>query len=359
MISQSPYLRVSYAESNRILDEPYQRILVALIVLALLVCPMFSSDYLLHLLNLSLLATIAAVGLNLLTGYCGQISLGHASFIAIGAFTTAVLAQRYHAPFWLAVPASCIAGAAIGFIVGLPALRFRGIYLAITTLAMHYAIIFLLTTYQANFDASATAGISVPAPSLFGLELDGQRSWYYALLLTTCVVVLFGINLSRTYIGRTWVAIRDRDIAAAASGINVARFKLLAFTCSAALAALAGSLGAYFTAVVTVEAYTLELAILYLGMIIVGGMGSIAGSVLGAVFMTLLPFVIERGFEELPRSWRLGTTAFGIQEAAVGIAIIGFLLFEPKGLIEIYRRTATYFERWPFRYRELKPAERR
>lgn len=356
---ESPYLRVSYAETNRILDEPYQRVLVALTVLALLVFPLFGSDYLLHLLNLSLLATIAAVGLNLLTGYCGQISLGHASFIAIGAFTTAVLAQRYHAPFWLAVPASCIAGAAIGFIVGLPALRFRGIYLAITTLAMHYAIIFLLTTYQANFDASATAGISVPAPSLFGLELDGQRPWYYALLLTTCAVVLFGINLSRTYIGRTWVAIRDRDIAAAASGINVARFKLLAFTCSAALAALAGSLGAYFTAVVTVEAYTLELAILYLGMIIVGGMGSIAGSVLGAVFMTLLPFAIERGFEELPRSWRLGTTAFGIQEAAVGIAIIGFLLFEPKGLIEIYRRIATYFERWPFRYRELKPAERR
>jgi branched-chain amino acid transport system permease protein len=164
--------------------------------------------------------------------------------------------------------------------------------------------------------------------------------------------VMFALNLSRTYIGRAWVAIRDRDIAAETSGINVPRYKLLAFTISAALAALAGSLGAYFTTVVTVEEYTLELAIVYLAMIIVGGMGSVIGSVLGAVFITLLPFGVARIFEAFP--WQLGTTAFGVQQAAIGFAIIGFLLFEPDGLIEIYRRIATYFERWPFRYRELR-----
>jgi branched-chain amino acid transport system permease protein len=359
MFSNSPYLRVSYAETNRVLDEPYQRVIVGIIVVALVCAPFLRSEYLLHLLNLTLLATIGSVGLNLLTGYCGQVSLGHAGFIAIGAFTTAILAQVYGLPFWIAVPASCVAGAVVGFVVGLPALRFRGIYLAITTLAMHYAIIFLLTAYQANFGASATAGISVPAPAIGGWELSGQRAWYVVLLVITTAVVIFSLNLSRTHIGRAWVAIRDRDIAAAACGIDVTRLKLLAFMTSAALAALTGSLGAYFTTVVTVEAYTLELAILYLAMIIVGGMGSTAGSVLGAVFMTLLPFGIERVFDELPRAWRLGSTAFGFQEAAVGIAIIAFLLFEPKGLIEIYRRIAIYFERWPFRYRELQPAERR
>jgi branched-chain amino acid transport system permease protein len=242
-------------------------------------------------------------------------------------------------------------------IVGLPALRFRGIYLAITTLAMHYAIIYVLTAYQANVGPSATAGITVPAPSLGGFTLDGERAWYYVLLLIATAVVVFGINLSRTYIGRAWVAIRDRDIAAEAAGINVTRYKLLAFMTSAVLAALAGSLGAYFTSVVTVEEYTLELAIIYLAMIIVGGMGSIAGSVLGAVFMTMMPFGIERIFEMLP--WRLGTTAFGIQQAAIGLVIIGFLLFEPDGLIEMYRRVATYFERWPFRYREVRSMGRR
>ena len=168
--------------------------------------------------------------------------------------------------------------------------------------------------------------------------------------------MLFGLNLARSYIGRACTGYCDRDIAAEASGINVPRYKLLAFTVSAALAALAGSLGAYFTTVVTVEEYTLELAIVYLAMIIVGGMGSVIGAVLGAVFITLLPFGVERIFEMLP--WELGTTAFGVQEAAVGVAIIGFLLFEPDGLIEIYRRVATYFERWPFRYRELKAGAR-
>ena len=359
MAAGSPYLRVTYAETNRILPEPYQRVLVAGVAVAALALPVFGNAYLIYLLNLTFLAIIGAVGLNLLTGYCGQVSLGHASFLAIGAFVTAVLANRYGAPVWLALPAACLVGAVVGLVVGLPALRFRGIYLAITTLAMHYAIIFALTTYQANFGSSATAGISVPAPALGPYEINGGRAWYWTLLLVSAAVILLGLNLSRGYIGRAWVAIRDRDIAAASVGIHVARFKLLAFVCSATLAALAGSLGAYFTGVVTVEAYTLELAIIYLAMIIVGGMGSIAGAVLGAVFMTLMPFGIERLFEALPQAWRLGTTSYGLQEAATGVAIIVFLLFEPKGLIEIYRRIAEYFERWPFRYRELQPAERR
>jgi branched-chain amino acid transport system permease protein len=311
-----------------------------------------AGSYFLHLMNLCSIAVIGAVGINLLTGYCGQLSLGQASFLAIGAFTTAILSQRFGMPFFVAIPASCCAGAAVGFVVGLPALRFRGIYLAITTLAMHYAIIYVLTDYQAIVGPSASAGITVPAPSLAGFTLNSERGWFYVLLVVATLVVMFGLNLSRTYIGRAWVAIRDRDIAAEASGINVPHYKLLAFTISAALAALAGSLGAYFTTVVTVEEYTLELAIVYLAMIIVGGMGSITGSVLGAIFITLLPFGVDRLFEVLP--WQLGTTAFGIQQAAIGVAIIGFLLFEPDGLIEIYRRIATYFERWPFRYRELK-----
>ena len=353
MTSRSPYLLVSYAQTNRVLPEPYQRVVVAAIGVMLLCIPAVSGDYFLHLMNLCFIAVIGAVGINLLTGYCGQLSLGQASFMAIGAFTSAILAQRYGMPFFIAVPASCCAGAAVGFLVGLPALRFRGIYLAITTLAMHYAIIYVLTDYQAIVGPSASAGITVPPPSVGGFKLATERGWFYALLVITAFVVMFGINLARSYIGRAWVAIRDRDIAAETSGINVPRYKLLAFTISAALAALAGSLGAYFTTVVTVEEYTLELAIVYLAMIIVGGMGSVVGSVLGAVFITLLPFAVQRIFEMLP--WQLGTTVFGIQEGAIGLAIIIFLLFEPDGLIEMYRRVATYFERWPFRYREIRP----
>lgn len=359
MAAGSPYLFVSYPQAIRLVREPYQRVLVALALAALVLVPLGASPFFLRLVSMSFLAVISAVGLNLLTGYCGQISLGHAGFMAIGAFTPVILVTHAAMPFWVTVPAGCAAGALLGLVVGLPSLRFRGIYLAIATLAMHYAIIYLLTAYQANVGPSATAGIPIPTATLGPLELRDERAWYYLLLAVASVVVVFGLNLARGRAGRAWVAIRDRDIAAAALGVEVARYKLRAFMVSAALAALAGSLGAYFTTVVTVEEFTLELAILTIGMIIVGGMGSILGSVFGAFFLTLLPFAIDRAFEVLPPSWRYGSTLFGVQEGAVGLCIIGFLLFEPKGVVEIYRRLAQYFERWPFRYRELQAQARR
>jgi branched-chain amino acid transport system permease protein len=359
MSSGSPYLYVDYAQTLRLLREPYQRVVVALFVLALLAVPLVANTFILHLVNMSFLAVIGAVGLNLLTGYCGQLSLGHAGFLAIGAFTTAILITHAGTPFWINVPVASVVGALVGLLVGIPSLRFRGIYLAIATLAMHYAIVYGLTVYQANIGPSASAGIPIPTATIGPLKIDGEYAWYYLLGGVACVVVLVGLNLARGRAGRAWVAIRDRDIAAAALGVDVPRYKLLAFMTSAGLAALAGALSAYFTAVVTVEEFTLELAILYLGIIIVGGMGSIVGSVLGAFFLTLLPWGIDRLFDVLPSSWRYGSALFGVQQAAIGLCIIGFLLFEPKGLVEIYRRIAEYFERWPFRYRELQAQARR
>lgn len=356
--SRSPYLFVSYAETNKIFRERYQKYLVAFSLVGLLVMPAYSSDYLMHLFNLTFIAVIGAIGLNLLSGYCGQISLGHAGFLAVGAYTTVMLVKYVHAPFWFAVPMSCVVGALLGFFVGLSALRFRGIYLAIVTLAMHYAIVFLLTTYQVNFALSATAGIPIPTATLGPIVLSGERSWYYFLFLMVFCVVVFALNLLRTRPGRAWIAIRDRDIAAESLGIHLARYKLLAFMISSVLASLAGSLGAYFSSVVTIEEYTVELAISYVAMIIVGGIGSILGSIFGATFITLLPFVIDYVFEFLPSTWRYGSTIFGVQVGAVGLSIIGFLLFEPKGLAEIYRNIAVYFERWPFRYRQLQQERR-
>lgn len=354
----SPYLYVSYDQLTRLVKEPYQKALIGTAVVAVALVPLVASPFFVRLMCLSLIAVISAVGLNLLTGYCGQLSLGHAGFIATGAFTTVVLVGL-GAPFWINVPAGCVTGALLGLLVGLPSLRFRGIYLAIGTLAMHYAIIYLLTTYQANVGPSATAGIPIPVASIGALRFDDERSWFYLLLVVAAAVVMFGLNLARGRAGRAWVAIRDRDIAAAALGVEVARYKLHAFTVSAALAGLTGSLGAYFSGVVTVEEFTLELAILYIGMIIVGGMGSILGSILGAFFLTLLPFGIDHLFAYLPTTWRFGSAVFGVQSGAIGVCIIAFLLFEPRGLVEIYRRIAEYFERWPFRYRELQAQARR
>ena len=217
------------------------------------------------------------------------------------------------APFIIVLPAAALSGALLGFIVGLPSLRFRGVYLAISTLAMHYAIIFLATSYQANFGSSATAGITIPDPVIGPFVLAGDRAWYYFLLVLLVLITAACVNLVRTRAGRAWMAICDRDIAAQALGINLARYKLLAFIVSSILASLSGSLLAYYSNVVTVEKYTLDLAVIYVAMIIVGGMGSILGALLGAMFITLLPFSIDFLFAYLPRSWRFGSTLFGVQ----------------------------------------------
>ena len=186
----------------------------------------------------------------------------------------------------------------------------------------------------------------------------GEYAWYYFLLVVVTLITMACINLVRTRPGRAWMAIRDRDIAAEALGVNIARYKLAAFMVSSMLASVTGSLTAYFSNVVTVERYTIDLAVIYVAMIIVGGMGSILGALMGAIFITLLPYGIDNLFEYLPRAWRFGSTVFGVQTGTVGVCIILFLLFEPKGLAEIWRRSETYFDRWPFRYRPLDNTRR-
>jgi branched-chain amino acid transport system permease protein len=351
-------LRTSYLESNEVLRRPYQKLLVAIILAAAILLPAGSSDYFVHLVNLCFLACVGALGLMILTGFCGQISLGHAAFLAIGAFTTVILTVHLKMPFIIVVPAAAVSGAIVGFIVGLPSLRFRGVYLAISTLAMHYAIIFLCTSYQAKFGSSASAGITISDPIIGPFRLRGAFAWYYFLLALLTLVTTGCVNLVRTRPGRAWMAIRDRDIAAEALGVNLTWYKLSAFMLSATLASVSGSLAAYYSNVVTVEGYTLDLAVIYVAMIIVGGMGSILGGLLGAIFITLLPYGIDSVFEFLPRAWRFGSTVFGVQVGAVGVCIILFLLLEPKGLAEIWRRTETYFDRWPFRYRPLDTTRR-
>lgn len=358
MVRATANLRTSYLEANEILKRPYQRLLVASILACLVALPAASSGYFLHLINQCFLAGIGALGLSILTGYCGQISLGHAAFMAIGGFTAVILKAHLGLSFLVVLPASAIAGAFAGCIVGLPSLRFRGVYLAISTLAMHYAIIYLATAYQARFGSSASAGIPIEDPRIGPITLSGETSWYYFLLIFLSAVTFGCFNLVRTCAGRAWMAIRDRYVAAEALGINLTRYKLLAFMVSATLASVSGCLMAFNANVVTVEKYTLDLAIIYVAIIIVGGMGSILGTLLGAAFITLLPYAIDTLFEFLPRNWGFGSTLFGVQTGAVGLCIILFLLFEPKGLAELWRRIETYFARWPFRYRPLDAARR-
>jgi branched-chain amino acid transport system permease protein len=289
----------------------------------------------------------------MLTGITGQVSLGHAAFLCIGGFSVVAAQQHLAADFWLGLPLAAVAGALVGVLVGLPAARFRGIYLAISTLAMHYAIVFLAKTYQARLGTSASEGIFIRDPQIAGYVLADDRHWYYVLLLLCLVVTWLSLNAMRTRTGRAWIAIRDRDVSAEAVGINLTRYKLSAFVVSSALASFLGGVVAYYTNSVSSDIYTIDIAVVYLAMVIVGGLGSPLGAILGAFFITFLPYAVEAAFAFAPASWRSGGALFAYQLGATGLCILLFLVFEPRGLVEIWRRLETYFERWPFRYRAL------
>lgn len=353
MFRQPPNLVVSQGERSRVFPRNYQRVLILVVLAAAIVAPFTLTSYHTHLLNLALIASMGALSLNMLTGLTGQVSLGHAAFLAIGGFSAAIVESATPVGIWLSVPLAGAAGGLVGLLVGMPGTRFRGLYLAISTLAMHYAIIFAAKWYQVELGASASEGIAIPDPQLFGHSLSGDRSWYFVLLALLVLTTWVFLNLLRSRIGRAWIAVRDRDISAEALGINIFRAKLSAFVVSSAITSMVGAILAYYTNSVSSDNYTIDIAVTYLAMIIIGGMGSPMGAILGAFFVTFLPYSVEGLMSYAPVSWRAGGALFAYQVGAVGLFILLFIVLEPRGLVEVWRRIETYFERWPFKYRAL------
>ena len=307
---------------------------VLALVTAAIAFPLVSTPFLLDLCNQVLLTSMGAVALMLLTGYAGQISLGHAGFLAAGAFTVGILFKELGAPFWVTLPAAAAVGGVLGLVFGLPSLRLRGLYLGISTLGLHFVVVYLGNEYQSR--RGLDTGVVIDPPSLAGYTLTGERAWYVVLLVATTVTVLFSLNLLRSRAGRAWRALRDREVVAGALGINVARAKLSAFVVSSVITALAGALFAYFRSFVSIDAFDLYLGIQYVAMVIIGGMGSILGAILGAAFVVLFPYAIEGAAAFLPQ--RFATQVFALDYAAFGAVMILFLLFEPQGLVGILQR---------------------
>jgi branched-chain amino acid transport system permease protein len=309
----------------------------------LLVLPVWASPFHLDLACQVFIACIGSLTLMLLTGFAGQISLGHAGLLAAGAFTTGILFRETGAPFWLTIPAAAIVGAVLGLVFGIPSLRLRGIYLAVSTIALHFMVIYLGGEYENTRGLSS--GIVVDPPSLFGWSLDSGRPWYYVLLALAAVTYLLFANILRTRTGRAWSAIRSREAVAEALGINIARYKLLAFVISSSVTAVAGALLTYYRTFVSSEAFSLDVTIQYVAMIIIGGMGSQFGALLGAASVTLLPYAIEGAMQALPGGAGHAEWAFAVNYAAFGIVMCAFLLFEPHGLIAIWRRIRHFLGR--------------
>jgi branched-chain amino acid transport system permease protein len=345
MTRVTDYLHTRYEQEFALVKLRPQFRALALFCMLLAGFPFIASPFLIDLADQVLLASIGALSLMLLTGYAGQISLGHAGLIAAGAYTVGILVREVDAPFWITLPAACLVGAVLGLIFGLPSLRLRGLYLAVSTLGLHFVVIYLGGEYESRRGYST--GVVIDPPQIGSWALSGAFEWYFVLLGAVVIVLLLILNLLRSRTGRAWRALRGHEVVAEALGIDVARYKLLAFVISSMITALAGALFAYFRHFVSIDAFSLYLTIQYVAMVIVGGMGSLLGAFLGATFVVLLPYVIETAASTLPS--RLGDLVFALNYAAFGLVMILFLLFEPEGLIGIWRRIVAYFRLWPFK----------
>lgn len=318
-----------------------------------LVVPLVASPYVLTVLNLILVAVVGAIGLNILTGNTGQISIGQGAFMMVGAYTAADMIIYMHASFWITLPAAGIVTALVGVIVGIPSLRIKGLYLCIATLAAQF-IIQWIVNHVAWISGGTQATIQMPPPNVFGISIDNQARFYLFLLAFAVLATIVAKNLLRSRFGRAFIAVRDQDIAAEMIGINIFRTKLISFAISSFYAGVCGALYSYYLGIANYEQFELDVSIDYLAMIIIGGLGSVRGSILGAIFITLVPVVSRRALDSAGALIGAGFDVSGIlpelRLILFGGLIIVFLLAEPEGLDRLWRNVQNYFRTWPFSY---------
>jgi branched-chain amino acid transport system permease protein len=337
-----------------LVDSGLRRAALGGLALLLVLLPWLASGFVLELVSQTALAAVGALALNVLTGMAGQVSLGHAGFLAAGAFTVGVLVDGWQAGPFLTLPAAAAMGGLLGLAVGIPSLRLRGLYLALGTLAMHFLVLYAGSEYQAHWGHQT--GVSVPPLVVAGYRIRTGVQWYYVLVGLAALATFFAVNLGRSRVGHAWLAIRDREIAAASLGIAVARYKLLAFVASSAVTALAGAVWAYHRAFVSVEAFSFLVTIEYIAMIIIGGIGSALGALLGAAFVTLLPHAIDTVAGALAPGGAAAYVLFPLKFGAFGLLMALFLVFEPEGLVGICLRARIWLCLWPLRWAPLRGA---
>jgi branched-chain amino acid transport system permease protein len=306
--------------------------LLAAIVLAF---PYFSTAFLLFMATLVAINVIATVGLNITVGYAGLLSIGHSAFIGVGAYTGTLMSIHLGTPLLVNIIGGGVAAFLVGLLFGAPSLRIKGVYLAIATLAAQYSLYFVFQQWTSV--TGGERGLSVPGVNIFGTRDVG---FYYFVIVLAVLLCVASRNLFRTRVGRAFIALRERDYAAEVLGINVVRYKLLAFALGAAYAGMAGVLLGVFLRIVNPDQFTLLSSVFFLAAVVVGGQASVLGSILGAAFMTLMPEILR----ELLEIWKPGGTAdvagllSPLREFIFGALIVGFLMFEPRGLAGLIQR---------------------
>lgn len=334
--------KTDYDQDLRLFKHGGQVFWYGLLFVVLLAAPWWASEYMMTQLHFIGIYSIVGLGLMLLVGFTGQISLGHAAFLAVGAYTEALLAAAGW-PFWLSLPCAALLSAAVGIVVGLPALRLKGIYLAIATLAFGVIAEEIAARWESL--TGGNSGLHVKPIELFGAKLDGDADFYYLVLALTAVCCIALANLLRSSTGRAFVAIRDSEISAACMGVNLARYKTLSFALSAALTGVGGALYAHKVSFISPEQFTLLVSIELVTLVILGGVGSLHGAVFGAAFIIVLPQLIAIVKDYLPAAV---AGAAGLQSTVFGLVLIGFIIFEPMGLYGRWLKIRTWFELFPF-----------
>ncbi len=340
--------KTSYMEDMALFQNLWVKVWLGILILIMLIAPFSMNRYQLSILNEMGIACIGAIGLNLLIGYTGQISLGHGAFLAIGAYTSALLTGKLGIPFLLSLPLSGIMAAALGMIVGVPSLRLKGLYLALGTLAFGFIVEYIIFHWDLT---QGDMGMGVKRISLGDFVIKTEKQYFYLIMLFVALATIIAKNLVRTKIGRGFIAIRDRDIAAEAMGISLAKYKIMAFGVSSFYAGVAGCLMAHYNKWIVPGSFDISLSIAYIAMIIMGGLGTIMGSILGAVLITGIPHGIVYLVDLFKDSYpALSGFIVDFKLGIFGFIIVFTLLFEPKGLFGIYGRIKVYFKTWPFKY---------
>jgi len=323
----------SYAQDMATIRRKWQWALLFVFIIALYTLPLYASQSLVALTNRICITIIAIQGLNLLTGYTGQISLGQAAFMTTGGYISALLVNQLGWPFYLSMPAAALGAGVVGLLFGLPSLRVKGFYLVMATLAAQFIIPWF--TRNAFKDLlNGAQGLNVTVPTLFGLEINTPQRYLVLTLTVLIVTTIIAHNVSRSRLGRAFITIRDNDLAAEVLGVNLFRVKLQAFFLAAVYAGLAGALAAHQLRHINSETFNLTDSIIFMGMLVIGGLGSNLGPFFGAIVVEMLieiATILGPVFADI-----LPATAYGAVQALrplfFGTALMLFLIFEPRGL---------------------------
>ncbi len=342
-----------YAQDQAWWRTNFIRAKMAALFLFLLIFPVSANIYIVSIANVIGYTILSAMGVQLLIGYCGQITLGHAAFIAVGAYVTTIAMLQYHLPYPVGLLLGAVAAGVWSVLFGLPSARVKGFYLIMTTMAAQFITVdFIITQYVSQIGGRGTSFSLPPGTITIGpWAIDSEMKVYYLMLVLVILCTAAMANLLRTRVGRAWIAIRDNDIAAEAMGVNIVQYKLLAFFVAGVLGGIAGGFWISSLFFVSPEHFQFGWSLWLVGVILIGGAGSLHGTIFGAMFITLileaLKFAIIPLSEVFPA---LQERFLYVKEAAFGLAIVLFLLYEPKGLAYRWRQIKNYFNLWPFSY---------